>query len=300
MTRYVLCRPDAGLNDILCQIERCCRYAAMTDRTVVVDTGCGNAHHFKDAFGHYFSSMDARLVLDPGDLLERLRLHSVFPECVSGRLSSYEADWSAERGCYCEARTGQPLTFDFGRGYPQDLLLHHQAGGGDLAFFALSRLRVRPGIADELERRIRMIGSAYHAVHVRHTDYRTDYEAALPRLRATLPAASPLFVATDNRAVVDAFRDALGHERVFSFARLPDEVGVPTHRPGQSGAEARQQNTDALLDLLMLASARRLHVLPVTNNRFGRYSGFSVLAHNLWSSKVMLRHLLGRGTLDLR
>ena len=34
--KYVLCRPDAGLNFMLCQIETAYQYAERTDRVVVV------------------------------------------------------------------------------------------------------------------------------------------------------------------------------------------------------------------------------------------------------------------------
>lgn len=297
MTRYVLCRPDAGLNDILCQIERCCRYAAMTDRTVVVDTGYRNAHYFNDSFARYFESMDRRLLLDPGNLVDSWRLARIYPEFLAGRLSEYKSSWSKERGGYCDGKTGQLIGFDMTKPYSHEVLIHHQAGGGQLSFFALARLKVRREITDELTRRLGAIGGPYEAIHVRHTDYRTDYGGVLSGLKSSLPASARLFLATDNRTVLQAFRDSLGAERVFSFSTLPEDAGRPVH--WRAGAQARRANTDALIDLLMLGLAKRLRVLPIQHNGDeSRYSGFSVLARNLWSSRVMLRHLLDRPELD--
>ena len=36
--QVVLCRPEGGFNDILCQIELCWRYADAHERVLVVDT----------------------------------------------------------------------------------------------------------------------------------------------------------------------------------------------------------------------------------------------------------------------
>jgi len=60
----------------------------------------------------------------------------------------------------------------------------------------------------------------------------------------------------------------------------------------RSGAHAFKRNRDAILDLLMLAMSRGLHVLPLADQGRMRYSGFSLLAYDLWSAKSVLRHLL--------
>jgi hypothetical protein len=38
LPRLLVCRPQGGLKDMLCQIEQCCRYAERFDRTVLVET----------------------------------------------------------------------------------------------------------------------------------------------------------------------------------------------------------------------------------------------------------------------
>ena len=86
----------------------------------------------------------------------------------------------------------------------------------------------------------------------------------------------------------------MGNDRVFSFASLPSNTGKPIHIMEQPEPEADvfRRNSDAILDLLLLALARNLHLLEVSNYRHGKYSGFSVLAYNLWSSKIVLKHLI--------
>jgi hypothetical protein len=66
-------------------------------------------------------------------------------------------------------------------------------------------------------------------------------------------------------------------------------------RPHHGAAESRLKSFGgirAILDLVLLGLAQRLHLLEVYNNKHGKYSGFSVLAYNLWSSKIVLKHLI--------
>src|SRR5947209_3468047 len=63
--RLLLCRPQGGLNDMLCQIEKCCQYADRVGRTVIVDTDYARSAPatFKDHLSKYFVSLRVGLVL---------------------------------------------------------------------------------------------------------------------------------------------------------------------------------------------------------------------------------------------
>ena len=121
----LLCRPRGGLNDMLSQIERCCRYAEMTDRSVIVDTKFGR-ESFGDDFDRYFISRQSRLVLSASELRADLDRAEVFPTGLKGRVSSY--DWYRDETSklHVDRQTGEPLTFDFAQDYPHDLLVHQQ------------------------------------------------------------------------------------------------------------------------------------------------------------------------------
>jgi len=86
MPRYVLCRPLGGLNDILCQIERCCRYAVRFDRIVVVETDFPRTIYFADAFDRYFESRDPALILSAEGIVPGTRLIYPASERVGARL----------------------------------------------------------------------------------------------------------------------------------------------------------------------------------------------------------------------
>jgi len=293
MKKLLLCRPQGGLNDILCQIEKCCRYAEQTDRTVIVDTNYRNSLYFGDHFGRYFVSRQSKFILNADNFSGSFDRMQVFPEFLSGRVSRYTTTWDTERWNWRDSDSAQPVTFDFSKSYPQELLVHHQSGGGSIAQFALLRMRLEDSIVDELARRVRQIGTSYSAIHVRHTDYTTIYEPTLLQLGKS--PVKRLFVATDNGKVLDDFRLALGRDRVFSFATLPSSAGEPLHNSRSPAAQTYAKNRDSILDLLMLALSNRLYILKVEPNKYGvTYSGFSALAHNLWSAKIILKHLISR------
>ncbi len=297
MSRFLLCRPMGGLNDVLTQIELCCQYAEQTGRIVIVDTNYANDHFFSDDFGKYFVSLQEKLIFDPRafeDLFDRL---TVYPEFLSGRTGDYYQTFDLGTWRWSESVTKLPITFDFTKNYPHQLLIQHQFGGGEISKQALLRMRLQPGITDELVTRLDSIGPAYSAIHVRHTDYKTNYWPALSSLKNS--NIKRLFVATDNRSVLEDFKAALGQERVFSFADFLSTDGEPIHNLELSSDETYSRNRDAILDLVMLALSSQLFILNIEPNKLAmKVSGFSSLARSLWASKIILKHLIGRS--DIR
>ncbi|MGE0724004.1 MAG: hypothetical protein AB7O45_06500 [Alphaproteobacteria bacterium] len=287
MSRYVLCRPEGGLNDMLSQIERCCRYAEGTDRIVVVDTAHPSSDHFRDRLDRYLSLRQSRLVLADEALIDELNRLDAYPTHLGGQLRDYVHWYDRHSGQYFCSERGALLSFDFSTDHPHAVLVHHQAGRDRSSVFGLLRLKLLPALADELTRRWEALGGDYAAIHVCHTDYRTNYQAAFPIIEGG--PLRRLFVATDNASVLDAFRTRLGPERVFSFAEPLFPAGVAIHRHPVTGDALYARNRDAILDVLLLALARELHVLPLENRTHGTYSGYSQLALDLHRAKVLLQ-----------
>ena len=304
--RFLLCRPQGGLNDMLSQVEACCRYAEQAGRIVIVDTAYAGSSTFHDDFRNYFRSSQARLLLDPSEAGCSFDEMTVMPEFLQGRVSGYTADWRPRRAPHpspggqassgwMDTKTGLPLSFKFNEGHPQELLVHHAEGRRDIALFALMRMTVPPRISDELKRRLDAIGPGYDAIHVRHTDYRSKYEEAIDGLRKAPPRR--LFLATDNAEVLQQFRDVLGVDRVFSFSWLPPNAGEPLHKTVLGVEDRFNRNRDAIVDLLMLALSRRLILVRLQDGP--GLSGFSQLANTLWSTKIALKHLLARDDIEV-
>jgi hypothetical protein len=289
--RLLLCRPQGGLNDMLCQIERSCRYAERFDRTVVVEADCRSTHNFKDSLAKYFVSQQARLVLDAAEIRGRLDTLEVYPHVLRGRVNGYEARFDAQAN-YIDAQTGQRLSFDLDRDYDEPLLVHHQSGGGQLSLGALARMRLHEDVVDLLLARLRITGPAYSSIHIRNTDLRTDYQRHVRQWADELKG--PIFVATDNRETLAECRRLLGEHRVHAFARLPAQPGRPLHYTDEF-ADRFPTNADSILDLVMLGLATDFRGIGVEPNAFGiKYSGFSMLAANLQNAKPILARLIAR------
>ena len=290
--KFVLCRPEGGLNDLLCQIGASLRYAKTAVRKVIIDTNFKNGRRlFADDFGNHFSSRSNDLVFANAELISSLNDCDVVPKELQGRVNEYNIMWGVEQSNWLDARTGVKLTFKFDESYSQDVLVHHQCGGGLDSIFALSHLSLTETVVEELVRRITMIGTKYTAVHIRNTDYATSITRHLDLLRSEVVV--PLFVATDNADSLSACIDEFGRENVVSFARLPETVGAPIHST-HTGIAAYDKNVDAITDVLCLAFAHKFIKIPLDSGAHGvTYSGFSNLAEGLRADPGVLRGLVG-------
>ncbi len=290
--RLLLCRPQGGLNDMLCQIERACRYAERFDRTVVVETDYRHASSFRDPIAKYFVSRQRRLVFKTDELETYGDLTDVFPKIAAGRLNDYQARFDRKVRQFVEDETGVPLTFDFNRDHGERILLHHASGGGALSLGALSRMRLHDNLTDLLLKRADIIGSRYAGIHIRNTDYKTNYERHVEALARDLKGR--VFVATDNRNCLTHCQAAFGADRVYSFTKLPVVAGRPLHREGEA-VDVYEANRDAIIDLVLLALSSNCYAFELEKNEFGvKYSGFSVLALNLQAAKPVLSRLISR------
>ena len=87
--RLLICRPLGGLNDLLCQIERACRYGERFGREVVVDTNHPSTTYFHDDFSSYFESLQPGLVLEFAGLAPGCDAGDVVPAFLAHRPSGY-------------------------------------------------------------------------------------------------------------------------------------------------------------------------------------------------------------------
>jgi hypothetical protein len=290
--RFLLCRPQGGLNDVLCNVERARRYADKFNRTLIVDTNFINAKTIKDDFSNYFYTADD-VILNLRTIKDRLCDLTVFPTCVAGKLDSYQAYYDNILGNYAERTTGEKISFEFGLDYGQQLLVQHASGGGVIGVDALSWLRLNEVISAELIRRLKAINAPYIAVHIRHTDFRTDYVYHLNLLKSQLATldCTNLFVATDNIECVQHCKTLFPSLNIFSFSALP-KIATPLHHGRALDPSRRfEVNADSILDLLMLALSRHFVIMPLKPGSPKTFSGFSRLAHNLRTKQEVLHRL---------
>lgn len=275
---------------MLCQIGSCCLYAERWGRVTVVDANFHCSRHFRDTLSKYFVSRRDDLFLDLTHWGPRLNQLSTQPPEIFGRVADYDTADAPRQPYRLDRASGAPLTFDFTRDHAAELLVHHAGGRSPHALEALARLRLHGTVRAEIVRRLQHIGGPFQALHVRATDYDSDYRSAISALRGKLTGR--VFLATDNRDVLDFARSECRDAEIFSFAALPDVAGTPLHYIGDPQSAGRR-NLDAIADLMMLAHAETLHFLQLSPNAFGaKFSGYSILAQQILQSKPLLRGLM--------
>lgn len=288
--RYLLCRPEGGLNDILSEIGKCIAYGKKFGRCVIVETNSHAHHHFRDVFGNYFNSQNKNLLLDSHPIAKGFDAMAALPSYLSGQINLYKKDVLATQG-YSGA-----LSFDFSKDYSEELLVHHANGQQKHrnALIALSQMTLHQSLLEGLALRLTVLGASYHAFHIRHTDYQTDFKSKVLALAPQI--LDRVFLATDNKSVVDYFEDVFGKNRLTTFSQLPDQIGAPLHY-GNIGSEVSNRNCDAILDLMTLSLADKCSIFPrehVGRRFFSPYSGFSSLAARLRLAPHIMRNLLPR------
>ena len=300
--KILLCRARGGFNDALSQITKCLAYAQKYDRALYVDT---TRSGFLDCYSNYFETPDLFEFGSP----DKLNHLAVFPTQLQGRLNEYVAsqrwEYSIKDGKkigtlsqYCDNLTGTEVTFDFSKDYEEDLLVHEQEGRTHYAVVGLETLKVKKGISIGFMNIIKELG-VFQGVHIRNTDFKTDYKSYLDEL--SIKIEGRILFCTDDYTCLAYAKKAFG-KRLFSVSDIPDTKGAPLH--GNKNIERYKTNLDSLRDLFVLSSADKVYsktlnsrcleigenVIDIDLNLIE--SGFSILAKNLCRDKSILFDIL--------
>ncbi len=289
--RILLCRLYCGLADAFNQIEKCWRYAEGHDRILVIDTReSGLLGDFSDFFQPRIKN--SRIHFDPSSGVD------AFPELLSPWCDRSTLALQADRGLgACQRPVASSTTrhdrstFDFRKNHPEPVILHESGGGGKLAYHLLDRLKLSPGILDEVFAKLANLPKNYVAVHVRNTDYQTDYKALFGRIRPQVSGEN-LLVCSDDANVISYANSFFTDSRVFQSSEIPITHGLPLHDPStfSDPISRRAATANAILDLLALGRAK--HVF-ITRHAKGQTSGYSKLARHLCDNKYVIDQVLG-------
>lgn len=301
--RLLLARPLGGLNDSLVQLELCRRYAAKYGRTLLVDMEKSGLRLPLDSI--FVPNDDFGcdvLVWNAAYGPELDQITDVLPEPLSGRISSFETEsiFSPQKPLCRDKESGCPVTFDFDRDHDQQLLVHQQAGGGLFSVCILRRLSFTADVANAIAERLIPLGGDYDAVHIRHTDYVSDYQGFLDNCRS-LFAGRRLLVCSDNKEIKDYAEACLGaNTEVLSVANIPDLQGRALHTSTE--IDPMQAAIDQLSDLIAISRSKVFVYARIfsTYNKYYGFSGFSRLANMLRLEPSTVRGLFRHSDRELR
>lgn len=293
--RVVLCVPRAGTNDVLCRIQECWAYAEKYNRTLIIDsTKSGLLGPFPEFFSFKPSKLKIIEQVD-ADLMKKLNSFACSPAPFEGRLDTYTANYVPEVGNYCEIAIGVQIAFDRDRDHDEQLLLYEQSGGGGGSVGLLPKITLSPKIMPLVCERLANLPSDYIAVHVRNTDYRTNYGRFFFDIYPRTVGRN-LLICSDDHEVIQKAKKVFVHANVMTVTETPNIGKTPLHRPTsyESDADRRMATINSITDLLALGGADELYFHQVTD---GFHSGFSMLANALFENKSRIESLLGGRTL---
>ncbi len=304
--KIVLVRPQGGLNDTLVQIEKCCSYAEISGRKVIVDTAYAGSYTFHDALSNYFDSRQRGLILDASKF-EVSKARDVFPNHLSGRLGDYRTFYKND--CCVDLIKGEPITFDFKKNYTERVVVHHQFGGGDSSSF-FQRVFLKPELQKRLSERLARLAPSYVGVHIRNTDYQSDFRKLIDEMVANgLFKNRRVFFATDSEEALHYIKTHVTDALHVEFTQADLQGNQPLHRrPTNDQIYWKESNSEAILDLLTLAYSNKIFTPPIQNTIHStdaipsnlKFSGFVRLAIQLQSQRALLTQFAGvGGWLDL-
>ncbi len=286
---FLLCRPHGGLNDTFCQIEKCWRYAEKSKRTLIIDT---RKSCLFGEFSEFFTPVDASIKVESNTAEVDVAINSLscYPPQIKGMLDTYKPIYSKDHLNFIDKELGAFLTFDFEKDYSESILVHEQCGGGSLSFALLERITISENIRSIVLDRIARLDKDYVAIHVRNTDYQTNYESLFNKIYPEVAGKSVL-ICSDDAEVIAKAKNFFNASNVLSSSEIPHTNQKPLH--GESTMKAdkdrRMSAIASIVDLCALGLSGKLYFMNVTA---GHPSGFSSLARHLNENKALVLNLL--------
>ena len=250
--KFVLSRPAGGLNDSLCMVQSAWSHCDQSNCHLVVDV---SQSWMAPSFKNVFQfPVETVTVLSTPEEVARFEVQ------INKTLNSIEAG---------PARKG---------------------GNGSLALFG------RITVGDDVLRAHRLehlgMGAPFDAVHIRHSDYKTDFRPILRKV-GRLSKASQIRVLTDSNEVLQYAREVFG-DRLCPTRRSLPPAGTPLHKQRSSDQAGPVVGVleEAVLDILIATKATRFfytHVLNAGKQGQRKTSGFGGLIVGLRKSP----HTLG-------
>ncbi|MDR1450724.1 MAG: hypothetical protein LBI57_00075 [Helicobacteraceae bacterium] len=159
---------------------------------------------------------------------------------------------------------------------------------GSLSIFYYADLR--PDVRIYIKNTIDKLGT-YDAVHIRHSDYKTDYKSFLSEV-ADL-SSDKIALCTDSCEVQRYAKETFS-DRFICVNEIPDVGGKTLH--GNKELDRYKTNLAALTDLFVLGAAKKLYTTYIDSgydkSKGRRQSGFSKLAIELNKRPKLIERIL--------
>lgn len=262
--KIIICRPHGGFNDMLVRIEKCYEYAKSYNRILYIDASRSG---FLDDFDKYFIAPEG-VFLNPSYLLST-------PGITKSDYKKLEI--------IINSPFDTQAVFDFSKDYDDQVLVYEESGVGDKSILMFEKLMLKDNLKTHIRTIIDSLGE-YDAIHVRNSDYKTDYKEFFTQISDKLN--KKIVLCTDSYKC-QIYAKELWEDRLQIVTNIPDTKGKPLHV--NKKLDRFQTNIDTLTDLFILACSKNLYF---TTMKKGWISGFGNLAKNLHERQDLIHELL--------
>jgi len=326
-----------GFNDVLCQINEAYKFSQKSNRTLLIDTRLsGLAASLSNYFDLLIQDHRIQLNLEVEDL-DKLNKLTCFPNEFEGKIDwiyhrfaaidSKKMDtWRYFNSIhnllkllfyvfknvklnsislkfkfivnYLNIRKKKfYIQFDNIETHQAELIVHHMSGGGEESIETLSILKLKNEIINKINLKINFLGVDYDAIHIRNTDYKSEYATFLEQVKLKT-LGRKIFLCTDNPDVIRFTKETMDQtEIVFIEKYFPTNktINCPIHfQWGLSKETIHLNNINMLADLIGMAKSKNLFYPNLSENiHQAKFSGFSLLAENLKSRPELVDQLMG-------
>lgn len=258
--RFLLCMPIGGLNDTLVQIEQCWEYAKKYNRILLIETAWGTMHdsnYFSKNFDEFFSFKDTykdkvRVIYNSdyitNNMLELLDSLDCRPTYIQGSLKFYKK-WKH-----------RSHKVDFSKDYVERLLIHYSGGGGDKSQSFLNKVILSDRFRKRIIPTLNTLPKDYMAIHVRHTDYRSNFQQFFEEIKKKVKKEN-LLVCSDNPIVINYAKEYFTESKVFTLTTIPNYL--TTIRRNLHTIDYETRIDDTFIDLFALAKSKKLFCAKV-------------------------------------
>ncbi len=278
-------------------MEKSWVFAEKTGRQLVFDTrDSGLLLDFDDLFVPIPNASSTQPVPLSDELVSHLNSLSAYPDDASSQVTTFPHFKDPATDDFFTASHHQKLKVDLTRDYAENVVVYQAMGGGVASLCFLRRVTFTRQVQQAVNTLLDTLPTQYVAVHVRHSDLKTEFEGLIQHVDEKHPQ-SPVFVASDSDEVLVFARKLLGGRLVSAGAGF-ERDGQPLHTPADdlSVEERLNRSLLSLSELFALASSNRLYFTDV-NERTG-VSGFSRLAGLLATRPRMRSRLIGQSDSD--
>jgi hypothetical protein len=277
--RYLVCYLQAGLGDMLDEIETCYNYCIKYNRILVLDS---RYNWFKNDIRKYIQFNHTIIYKGDLDILyDELNTRSTYPNELSGCLKSILFS------CFPNYLSIDHVKIKLDTNRPEIVQIYSMHGFSITNFGILDNCLFTPLVLNVFRERYNKLPKDYVAVHIRNTDKTSNIDDFLTKYTDELQG-KPIFLATDYAPCIQRFKDLFG-SNIYSFANIPDNSGKSIHH-NHPNINTQEFNIDCIVDVLLLAGGSKLYLSTILNHQ---PSSYGRLAKTIHENKHLFAKLIG-------